>query len=160
MLYALVNNTEVVGTPFTLPTNYVTADGRVILNVELLTEEEKLSENLFPVSETARPIVDSSYQELVPGYIVGASSVVVSYTVEDVPSLFKSKLESILTRFAAEKDIDIQEVSMLLRSSNLVWQAEALEFQALYDLTWQAFYNYTGSSWQELEAALPILRWV
>jgi hypothetical protein len=68
-------------------------------------------------------------------------------------------VEQRLIAFAKEKDMDIQEVTMLLSSTNPVWQQEALTFQMLYDATWQAFYASTATTWQEIEAELPVLAW-
>jgi hypothetical protein len=46
-----------------------------------------------------------------------------------------------LVAFAAQKDIDIVEIAMLLNSENAEWKAEAEHFQALYLASWEAFYS-------------------
>ena len=74
------------------------------------------------------------------------------------PDLFVM-VEQRLLNFAKEKDIDIQEIAILLTSSNEVWKQEAQKFASLYDLTWQAYYGYGGTSWSELEPTLPVLTW-
>lgn len=52
----------------------------------------------------------------------------------------KQQLEYDLRQFAAQRDIDVEEVTMLLHSSNPQWVAEAQHFIQLYDASWQAFY--------------------
>ena len=59
-------------------------------------------------------------------------------------------LENNLIAFAAQKDIDIAEIAMLLNSENAEWKAEAEHFQALYLASWEAFYN---------NESLPELAW-
>jgi hypothetical protein len=63
----------------------------------------------------------------------------------------KDVLTNQLVSFAAEKDIDIQEVAMLLNSSNPVWVSQAQHFQNLYLASWEAFYS---------NQPLPNLTWV
>jgi hypothetical protein len=63
----------------------------------------------------------------------------------------KDALMNQLIAFAAQKDIDIQEVGMLLRSANLEWAAQAQHFQNLYLASWEAFYS---------NQPLPSLTWV
>ena len=53
----------------------------------------------------------------------------------------KQQLEYNLRQFAAQRDIDVEEVAMLLHSSNPEWVAEAQHFIQLYDASWQAFYT-------------------
>jgi hypothetical protein len=50
-------------------------------------------------------------------------------------------LESRLIEFARERDIDIQEIPMLLNSTNQEWKSEAVHFQTLYLASWKAFYS-------------------
>ena len=52
----------------------------------------------------------------------------------------KQQLEYDLRQFAAQRDIDVEEVTMLLHSSNPEWVAEAQQFIQLYDASWQSFY--------------------
>jgi len=82
---------------------------------------------------------------------------VVPLTSEEIAANFeasknerKRELELKLTAFAAEKDIDIVEITMLLNSTNEQWKNEALHFQSLYLQSWQAFYN---------DEPLPLLEW-
>lgn len=60
----------------------------------------------------------------------------------------KTGLENRLRVFAAEKDISIDEIGMLLNSTNPEWKAEAQHFQDLYLRSWEAF--YAGDSLPEL----------
>jgi hypothetical protein len=55
-----------------------------------------------------------------------------------------------LVAFAAQKDIDIVEIAMLLNSENAQWKAEAEYFQNMYLQSWEAF--YAGEP-------LPVLTW-
>ena len=67
-------------------------------------------------------------------------------TEEEAQVLFtnldaKQQLEYDLKQFAAEKDIDVEEIAILLNSSNAEWVAEAQHYVQLHDASWQAFYN-------------------
>lgn len=68
-------------------------------------------------------------------------------------------VEQRLADFAKQKDIDIQEIAMLLNCSNEVWRNEATTFSNLYAETWQAFYNAISTDWAEIESNLPVLEW-
>jgi len=59
------------------------------------------------------------------------------------------EVEQKLISFAAQKDIEVGEVAMLLQSSNLDWVLEAQTFTKLWDDTWNAFYN--GTAYPELK---------
>ena len=159
MRYLKIKNNTVVGKPFTLPTNYITEDGRAICGVENLTLEEKLAEGLYSLVEIVQPEFDSSYQELKSSYTINSDSVSVAYSVIDVQALFEPKITKILIDFAHEKDMILAEIDILKHSTNAIWKQNAETFSRLYDATWQAYYAYTGTSWQELEATLPPLVW-
>jgi hypothetical protein len=58
--------------------------------------------------------------------------------------------EESLASFARERDIDIQEIQILLTSGNALWQAEAAHFQTMYAASWEAFYANTTP---------PVLSW-
>lgn len=60
----------------------------------------------------------------------------------------KQQLEYDLRQFALQKDIDVEEVAILLNSSNHEWVAQAQHFSRLYDASWQAF--YAGTTLPEL----------
>lgn len=62
----------------------------------------------------------------------------------------KQQLEYDLRQLALQRDIDVEEVAMLLHSTNPEWVAEAQYFIQLYDASWQAFYN---------NETLPALVW-
>ena len=59
-------------------------------------------------------------------------------------------VETLLTTFATQKEIDVSEIPLLLNSTNTIWQSEAQRFQELYLKTWQAFYD---------DKPLPLLEW-
>ena len=60
----------------------------------------------------------------------------------------KKQLEYRLQQFAAQKDIDIQEIAILLTSNNPEWVAQAKRLSELYNASWQALYE--GSALPEL----------
>jgi hypothetical protein len=88
---------------------------------------------------------------------VSVTHEIVALTPDEIAANFeasknerKRELELKLTAFAAEKDIDIVEIPMLLNSTNEQWKNEALHFQSIYLQSWQAFYN---------DEPLPLLEW-
>jgi hypothetical protein len=150
MLYSKVINNQVVSEkPFTLPLNYTDEYNNTHSNVEKLGILEKMTLGLFPTVITEPSVFDDMYFEKRPLYVIGPDSVSLSYDVVPI-AVTKDILDRRLIDFAKTKDIDIQEIPMLLLSNNLTWQAEATVFQNLYIRSWEAFYS---------GAELPVLAW-
>jgi hypothetical protein len=159
MKYIKVINNEIIGYPIELTGTYITDTGETICGVEHLTDDEKRELNLYPVTENI-PAYDSSYQFLSnPIYTILENSVEITYEVKNNTAIYPKLLEQRLADFAKEKDIDLNEVGLLMNCLNSEWQAQAVTFTALYAATWQAFYATTSTDWAEIEATLPTLSW-
>lgn len=157
-MYIKVKNKKIVGNHFYLSNSYVLESGETICGVECLSDVEKLALGLYPVVDIT-PAYNQNYEYLgEQSYTLKVDCVELTHVIETV-KLSSFLVEQRLATFAKEKDIDFQEVALLLQSDNVTWQQEAITFVDLYEKTWQAFYVYTGDSWQELEATLPVLSW-
>jgi hypothetical protein len=100
---------------------------------------EKMALGLFPVIDN-KIAFDEEYEFLQPVYTITANNVTIDYTVGLLP-VIAQHIQTRLEKFAAQKDIDISEIAILLHSTNPQWVAEAQYFSQLYDASWQAFYN-------------------
>lgn len=105
-----------------------------------------------PYNETYQKLGNATYHLI--GEVVEAR-----YEAVNVPELYPGLVEKRLADFAKEKDIDVQEMGMLLNCSNPVWVQEAQHFMQLYTQTWEAFYSSTSTDWLEIESQLPELAW-
>jgi len=77
-----VESGVVSGVPFTLATNYAAPDGSTVLNVSLLTVDERVAIGLYPVVETL-PVSDERYQTCAPIYTINADHVALTYDVTE-----------------------------------------------------------------------------
>ena len=157
-MHIKVKNNEVIGNPICLLGSYVTDTGSTICGIEHLSDAEKIALGLYPVIDLT-PAFNTVYQYAdTPVFTVKTGYVEVVKAIKNVKPT-SQHIEQRLADFGSQKDIDIEEVGILLQSQNPVWQSEAVMFSTLYVATWQVFYDYTGDSWQELESTLPILSW-
>lgn len=156
--YLKVQNNQVVSDkPFTLPQNYVDENGGVTVNVEKLSDLEKMTLGLFPVVDN-KIAFNENYEFLVPAYTITASNVTIDYTIGLLP-VTALHIQTRLETFAKQKDIDLFEICILLNSPNPVWQAEAQTLNVLYEATWAIYYTNLNSSWRDVELLLPELVW-
>lgn len=119
------------GTPFTLPTNYLTDDGNIIPNVALLPPEEKLIAGLWPVGE-AIPTFDARYQTIEPDYILNTDHVLLVYVVNNIPldELKQTAIKKAYAKCAATLDAQTVGYSQVEVATFPLIQAEIVAFNA------------------------------
>ena len=159
MKHAKVKKEQVIDVFDTLPQTYVLENGDTVCGFDQLTNDELIVlASIYPVIDLT-PDFNPVYQYAdTPVFTVKTGYVEVVKAIKNVKPT-SQHIEQRLADFGSQKDIDIEEVGILVQSQNPVWQAEAVMFSNLYVATWQVFYDYTGDSWQELESTLPILSW-
>jgi hypothetical protein len=74
---------EVVGKPFTLPENYITDTGEVVMNVRLLTFPEKRRYGLYPVTQYVTAY-NEEIQQSTPLYTIRKTSVELRYEITNI----------------------------------------------------------------------------
>ena len=159
MNYAKILNNKVTDVFDTLPQTYVLENGDTVCGFNHLSNDDLIAlASIYPVVDMT-PAFNADYQYIdSPVFTVHENYVSVLKTLKDIKPT-SQHIEQRLADFAKQKDIDIAEIGLLLQSDNVTWQQEAMTFATVYETTWQAFYDYTGESWQELELTLPILSW-
>ena len=158
MHYVKVKDGEIVSHIQSLPSTLALDSGETLCGFNTLSDAELLTYGWYKVVEIQLNINPAYEQRGAQILTLNGDIVELTYIVE--PILANENLVTQrLTTFAKEKDIDIQEVAILLNSTNTTWKQEAQTFQTLYDATWQEFYASTATTWAELESELPTLSW-
>ena len=160
-MYIEIRDGTIVKGPLVLPSIYQLSDGRTLCGTTGYTQYELEAYGLFEVVEE-RPDIDERYEVLQRQPVVIEAGVPIQrYDVVKLQGNYPLLVEQRLLEFAREKDIDLSEIGALLTCGIPEWEQEAAVLQAVYTVTWQAYYTAleTSGDWLEIEAQLPVLDW-
>ena len=121
--YVQVIDAEVIGSPFTLPRNFIKPDGATIVNIASLSAEEKVAIGLYPYIAEAH-----AAWETVAAYAINAENVTATFTAMPLADYKKQEVNKVYASANVELDALVAGYSQLEVATWPAIQADILAY--------------------------------